>query len=194
MGASGLTFAVLPNALKLAMAFGQWNFTQPNNTLRFYLSLFVQPQVTNITRTNPSVATSNTTTFVLESADIMTSTINLLNSATADQISVPISFTLTPNSLNASLLDLTFDFPAYNSSLTYDPDFSVILQGSNNNNGGDGGDDTTLIIALAVGLGAGIPLVAFVLFVIIVTVVAVVACIAKKKMAASLAGGGNVSF
>lgn len=81
---------------------------------------------------------------------------------------------------------LDLRFPSFQSFLSYDPDFSVVLEGAGGDSGvimsgGDGGN-TPLIVGLSVGLGVGIPLMGLFIFGIILAIGLLMTVMRRRRL------------
>jgi len=151
---AGINFTVQPSSIKLEIQLNHWNFTQPSNTLRLHLQLSTQPAVTSIQST---LTIANITTFAMNSGNTVLTTINLLNNCVVDNSSfLPVTFAITNGT--GSIVDLVLNLPHFESTLVYDPDFSVVLGGSGASGDGGGSDNLNLLALLSILV---IPLVMF---------------------------------
>jgi len=131
---------VQSSSLKMTIAISGWRFKSVSNNLALHFSFNTTPAVTSVTR-SPSPATGITRALI-RSSDVLDTTVNLLDFAEADGIhNIPANISF--QGLSAMILS----FPSFNSSLVYDPDFSVALTGNNNNNGD--GSNTQLLGLIA---------------------------------------------
>ena len=108
----------------------------------------IQPKVIS----SQQIDFGNWTTFVFDSGFNRTF-VRILHYAVVDGGNTPITFTLTEtdNTANFTIYTLTLNFPLFTTSLLYDPDFSVTLQGSSSlsSSSGDGGSGGSLLPLLA---------------------------------------------
>ena len=136
---AGLSFLVDPSTLKFEITIEDWPFLEQDHTLLLHLSLHISLGVSSITTTT----SPSSTTFILSSSNVLTTTINAIGQAIADDNNtVPIGVSLNQTSSNGTL-DLQLLLPHFNSSMHYDPDFGVTFEG------GGGGSSTNLLPLLA---------------------------------------------
>ena len=168
---AGVTFSTAPSSLKFEVQMNYWNFSNPANTLRLHLALHITPNVTSVTQ--PTSTVGPTTTYILHSANLMTTTLNLISYGVLDGTSnAPVSFYLNVTQ-GSSVQDLQLHIPHFTSSFQYDPDFAVTLGGDGSSSGGtqsgDGGSGGSLLPLLSL-IALVIPLVAILIAVVILIV------------------------
>jgi hypothetical protein len=140
---------VQPGTVKFEVFLSQWNFTTPGASLRFHLSLQITPAVTSISEFSSS---NGITTYSLISGSSMVTKINLIGYGLIDNSTIaPVGFNLTTTGNNGSTtyLDLTFDFPHFDSTFFYDPDFSVTLPDGSIKSSDDSSSSPNLLPLLA---------------------------------------------
>ena len=147
LNASSVSFVANNGSVKFSVSIIGWNWTNPSNTLDLVCTLNIQPAVTS----SVTAFTSNELSgYILQSSGSpYVTSVELLHFATLDGIDTPITF-----DLNATTL--VFHFPHFDSSLYYDPNFSVVVGGVSS--GGDGGQSDHLLPLLAL-LALPIPVV-----------------------------------
>ena len=123
-----------------------WTSGIPGGTIRMISQIQIQPKVISAQQ----IDFGNWTTFVFDSGFNRTF-VRILHYAVVDGGNTPITFTLTEtdNTANFTIYTLTLIFPLFTTSLLYDPDFSVTLQGSSLSSSGDGGSGGSLLPLLA---------------------------------------------
>jgi len=186
---AGISYPVSANDLKLDLALvgPGWTSHISAGVLHFNNIVTVQPPVTLMT----NISNENLTTYILQSGNIQTTTIRIQHFAVVDGVNTPITFSFTrinASSLvsnnnnytnpNTTYFTLSLVFPAFTESLFYDPDFSIVLEGSQSFSG-DGGSNLLPLLAL---LALLIPI-AFFIFGMIVLVFVVVR---RRKMRAKV--------
>lgn len=148
-----------------------------DNSLDLVLGLTIIPNTT--TQRTLADARLNLTDIVLSSSRMLT-LLRLLDVAQADGQTVPVSFNLTDGIL-------ALRFPCFNSSLLYDPDFSVVLTQNTENSGGSDGLQLLALLALLV-----IPL-ALVLIAVIVAAIAWFLAKRRVNQTRSINYGGDTN-
>jgi len=130
LNASSVSFLANNGSIKLSISIIGWNWTNPSNTLDLVCALNIQPVVTSSVTTFTSPEMSG---YTLQSAgSSYVTSVELLHFATLDGIDTPITF-------DQNATTLVFHFPHFDSSLYYDPNFSVVLGQGGVSSGGDGG-------------------------------------------------------
>ena len=165
------------------------NIAWPFNSTKNYLQVQLPYTTLFPDTTLSSSSTNDTTTFTLtnngdQSAAAIIRCLLLAEIDGTPQSLIGIS---SSNPANGTGF-INVVFPYFADTLFYDPDFSVVLQGSSS---GDGGSNTSLIVGLAVGLGVGIPLLAFILLLVILGVTGFLAWHRRHKLSQSR---GDVNF
>jgi hypothetical protein len=179
------SFTVGNNTVKWIMQVLGWPFVNSANVLRFEIQINTQgeefvlqtKQFDEAERVYRYSLYSNETNL---SMNISLSSLVILDNETVIQISEPLL-------ANGELIGVTFGevvdriafiFPQFNSSLLYDPDFSVTLKFTDESDGGDGdgdgdgdGEETQWLYLIAIA--AVVPLVLVVALVIVISAVIV---------------------
>ena len=166
------------------------NIAWPFNSTKNYLQVQLPYTTLFPDTTLSSSSTNDTTTFTLTNNGDQSAAaiIRCLLLAEIDGIPQSLIGISSSNPTNGTGF-INVVFPYFADTLFYDPDFSVVLQGSSSS--GDGGSNTSLIVGLAVGLGVGIPLLAFILLLVILAVSGGLAWYRKHKL---LQSRGDVNF
>jgi len=139
---AGISFSTKPSSVKLSIVLDRWNFSSLSNSLQISFAWEAIPPITSIEQQQSE---GNISTFFLLSNGQLTTTVYLLGSAMVDGASVPIGISFL------GLSQLVLRLPSFRNSLTYDPDFSVVI-GSGPSSAGvtsSGGDDLRLLALIS---------------------------------------------
>lgn len=110
--------------------------------LRIVFQLLFQPSLS----ASPRISSSNSLVRIEATSPRMKTFIRLIKFVIVDNSTIqPIDFQLRDlnnTSQLGSLYEMTLEFPSFQSSISYDPDFSVILKNDNDNNDKNDNNDT----------------------------------------------------
>jgi sugar lactone lactonase YvrE len=140
----GVQFNILPSTLKLTLKVNGWNCAATTNSLFVSFSLTTTPPLSNFMIVEDS-SSPGLVDLVLNSTGAMRTTVRLLKYAVVDGANTAVNF-----SFDSNTNQLKLQFPCFQSSLTYDPDFSVIIGdgGTGGGGGGIGGSGNLQLLAL----------------------------------------------
>jgi hypothetical protein len=175
------SFTVGNNTVKWILQVVGWPFVNSTNVLRFEIQINTQgeefvlqtKQFDEAERVYRYSLYSNETNL---SMNISLSSLVILDNETVIQISEPLlaNGELIGVTLGEVVDRIAFIFPQFNSSLLYDPDFSVTLKFTDEGDGGDGdgdGEETQWLYLIAIA--AVVPLVLVVALVIVISAIIV---------------------
>jgi len=141
---AGISFSTKRSSVKLSLVLERWNFSAPSNALVVSFAWGAIPPITSVERQQSEGGIS---TFLLLSNGQLTTTVELLGSEEVDGASAPIGISCL------GLSQLVLRLPSFRNSLTYDPEFSIII--GSGPTAGSGGSDLQLLALISL---ATIPL------------------------------------
>jgi len=150
---ASVSFFLLPNAVKISLQISNWAFADPANALRVRMAFTTTPS--NQTLTESTSDDGNFRIFTLNGMNFVTVTRFLL---WAEVDGYPTALLNISATKDETMGDGFFEllFPSFSTSLSYDPNFSIVLP-PGGSNGGDGGDGS-LRLGLGLGLSLGVSL------------------------------------
>ncbi|ELR19084.1 uncharacterized protein ACA1_236820, partial [Acanthamoeba castellanii str. Neff] len=181
---SKYTFTVDQSLAKLSLSVTGWPWRDDGSRLRVKLAL--NPQFSEVVM-RPGTPQANMTTLELQgqggaSANV-TTVVRLVDFAYVDGGNQTVEVQFWANATDSSL---TLEFPYFASSLYYDPDLGLLVQGKDKEGGGGGDSDLALIVAVSVVVP-----VAVLLVVAVIVAALVVAWWQRRQSSARL---DNVNF